>query len=193
MGLGGVGLLLVARRAAVCADQDEVAEIRVRWRVGKPLASWPQGETICWRPPPPFDLPWPPPFGWSTGFIATPRTRGRLPSQRLRPALPSESLLWSPLPTTPIVARHLAFTMRISPEGILSCAKPFSTPTSSMLAPAERPIWAPLPGTISTQWTRVDGGMMASGKLLPTVKSFVVAVFEATILSPGLRPSGAGM
>jgi hypothetical protein len=35
--------------------------------------------------------------------------------------------------------------------------------------------------------------MIPSGKLLPTVKSFVVAVFEATILSPTFRPSGAGM
>jgi hypothetical protein len=30
-----------------------------------------------------------PPCGWSTGFLATPRTVGRRPSQRERPALPS--------------------------------------------------------------------------------------------------------
>src|ERR1700690_1662666 len=70
----------------------------VRRRVGNPFASWPHGDTRCWRPPPPLDLPWPPPLGWSTGFIATPRTVGRTPSQRLRPALPSDCLLWSPLP-----------------------------------------------------------------------------------------------
>jgi len=29
-----------------------------------------------------------PPCGWSTGFLATPRTVGRRPSQRERPALP---------------------------------------------------------------------------------------------------------
>src|SRR6185436_20521314 len=34
-----------------------------------------------WRPSPP-------PYGWSTGFIAVPRTVGRIPFQRLRPALP---------------------------------------------------------------------------------------------------------
>jgi len=125
--------------------------------------------------------------------MATPRTRGRRPSQRLRPALPRDWLELSPFPTTPIVARHFAFTIRISPDGILRWALPCSMPISSMLTPAERPIWAPLPGTISTQWRRVDGGIMPSGKLLPTVKSFVVAAFEETTLSPAFRPSGAGM
>src|ERR1035437_9801621 len=33
-------------------------------------------------------LPSPPPYGWSTGFIAVPRTVGRIPFQRLLPALP---------------------------------------------------------------------------------------------------------
>src|SRR3989344_8822233 len=33
-------------------------------------------------------LPSPPPYGWSTGFIAVPRTVGRIPFQRLRPAFP---------------------------------------------------------------------------------------------------------
>ncbi|KAK9663006.1 hypothetical protein RND81_O322300, partial [Saponaria officinalis] len=37
-------------------------------------------------------LPSPPPWGWSTGFITTPLTTGRLPSQRLDPALPK--LFW---------------------------------------------------------------------------------------------------
>src|SRR3546814_20064893 len=34
--------------------------------------------------------PSPPPCGWSTGFFATPRVSGRLPSQRLRPARSAE-------------------------------------------------------------------------------------------------------
>src|SRR5215204_6789140 len=55
----------------------------------------PHGDTGC-RPP--DDLPSPPPSGWSTGFIATPRTDGRLPFHRLRPALPREMLLCSALP-----------------------------------------------------------------------------------------------
>ena len=54
-------------------------------RVGKPLESCPHGELGC---PPPDVLPSPPPIGWSTGFMATPRTLGLRPFQRLRPAFP---------------------------------------------------------------------------------------------------------
>src|ERR1700733_6179131 len=63
----------------------------------------PHGET-GWRPP--EDLPSPPPNGWSTGFMATPRVCGRLPFQRLRPALPIETRPTSLLPTEPTVARQ---------------------------------------------------------------------------------------
>ena len=54
-------------------------------RVGKPLESCPHGELGC---PPPDVLPSPPPIGWSTGFMATPRTLGLRPFHRLRPAFP---------------------------------------------------------------------------------------------------------
>src|SRR5207249_8065652 len=47
----------------------------------------PQGE-VGGRPP--EVLPSPPPSGWSTGFMATPRTRGWRPNQRLLPALPMD-------------------------------------------------------------------------------------------------------
>src|SRR5450631_4688834 len=77
-------------------------------------SGWPQGLT-GWRPP--ELLPSPPPSGWSTGFIATPRTDGRLPFHRLRPALPSLMLPCSALPTSPTVAPQLTSTRRISPEG----------------------------------------------------------------------------
>src|SRR2546427_1632977 len=83
-------------------------------RVRLPSVGTPQGVT-GWRPP--FDLPSPPPCGWSTGFIAEPRTVGRLPRQRLRPALPSVTFSWSTLPTWPTVALHVSETRRISPEG----------------------------------------------------------------------------
>src|SRR3954466_3788441 len=66
---------------------------------------------------PPFDLPSPPPCGWSTGFIAEPRTVGRLPCQRDRPALPPVMFSWSTLPPCPTVARQVSATRRISPEG----------------------------------------------------------------------------
>src|SRR5687767_6399557 len=54
-------------------------------RVRLPSVGTPHGVTGC-RPP--FDFPSPPPCGWSTGFIAEPRTVGRRPRQRERPALP---------------------------------------------------------------------------------------------------------
>src|SRR5207253_8817974 len=73
------------------------------WRVRLPSVGTPHGVT-GWRPP--FDLPSPPPCGWSTGFIAEPRTAGRFPCQRLRPALPTLTFSWSALPTCPIVARQ---------------------------------------------------------------------------------------
>src|SRR6185503_10286520 len=71
----------------------------------------PQGDT---GGRPPELLPSPPPSGWSTGFLATPRTLPRRPSQRVLPALPRESSSCSELPTSPMVARHLACTSRIS-------------------------------------------------------------------------------
>src|SRR5438093_5899132 len=66
------------------------------FRVLSPLLICPHGEHGCL---PPEDLPSPPPIGWSTGFIATPRTLGLRPSQRMRPALPYEMFSWSRLPT----------------------------------------------------------------------------------------------
>src|SRR4030095_6340772 len=55
-------------------------------RVLPPFASTPLGEH-GWRPP--AVRPSPPPIGWSTGFWAVPRTVGRLPRWRLRPAAPA--------------------------------------------------------------------------------------------------------
>ena len=73
-------------------------------RVRLPSVGTPHGVT-GWRPP--FDLPSPPPCGWSTGFMAEPRTVGRLPRQRLRPAFPPVMFSWSTFPTWPIVARQV--------------------------------------------------------------------------------------
>src|SRR5512134_4091701 len=64
------------------------ASVRLLLRVLKPLVFQPHGEHGC-RPPDVF--PSPPPIGWSTGFIATPRLCDFQPSQRLRPALPIET------------------------------------------------------------------------------------------------------
>src|SRR5207244_8968671 len=94
---------------------------------------------VGWRPP--LDLPSPPPSGWSTGFMATPRTLGRLPRQRLRPAFPQDTSSCSAFPTSPTVARHLASTRRISPEGRRRVANPASLASSWMPLPAERAIF----------------------------------------------------
>src|SRR5713101_6001253 len=75
--------------------------VRLLLRVLYPRVGCPQGVTGC-RPP--EVLPSPPPGGWSTGFIDTPRLCGFLPSQRERPALPMVMFSWSMLPTCPIVA-----------------------------------------------------------------------------------------
>src|SRR6056297_3577888 len=96
-------------------------------------------------------LPSPPPCGWSTGFIAEPRTVGRLPDHRLRPALPIDRLSWSTLPTRPIVARHRTSTIRISPDGSFSSAYPLSRATNCASAPALRASCPPLWGVSSTQ------------------------------------------
>src|SRR5262249_70195 len=79
----------------------------LRRRVLAPLVGRPHG-VMGWLPLP---RPSPPPIGWSTGFIATPRTVGRMPFQRDRPALPTVTFSWSMFPTCPIVARQ---SIRIS-------------------------------------------------------------------------------
>src|SRR5207244_11400137 len=104
-------------------------------RVRLPSVGTPPGVT-GWRPP--FDLPSPPPCGWSTGFIAEPRTVGRRPFHRLRPALPPVTFSWSTLPTCPTVARHVRATRRISPEGRRRTPYPSSLATSCTPEPALR-------------------------------------------------------
>src|SRR4051812_13401706 len=122
-----------------------------------------------WRPP--EVLPSPPPCGWSTGFMATPRTVGRLPFHRMRPALPQLMLDCSALPTSPTVARQRTSTLRISPDGMRSCASRPSRATSWTLVPAERAIFAPPPGRSSMAWMTVPTGMLRSGRLLPGLMS----------------------
>src|SRR5581483_8112249 len=116
----------------------------------------PHGDT-GWRPP--ELLPSPPPSGWSTGFMATPRVCGRTPFQRLRPALPSFTRSASALPTSPTVARQSMGTRRISVDGSRNVAKSPSLATSCTLAPALRAIFPPAPGLSSTLCTTVPTGM----------------------------------
>lgn len=105
-------------------------------------------------------LPSPPPCGWSTGFIATPLTLGRLPNHRLDPAFPEPSLLISMFPTRPTVAKQLCGIKRTSPEGNLSVANRPSFATIFAAAPAALPNRPPLPGIISTLWITVPKGIL---------------------------------
>ena len=56
--------------------------------------------------------------------------------------------------------------------------------------PAERTIWPPRPGLISTLWIRVPTGMAEMGSALPGLMSAVA--LEMTV-SPTFRPRGARM
>src|SRR5690606_38033302 len=147
----------------------------------------PHGDTAG-RPP---DVrPSPPPSGWSTGFMATPRVCGLMPFQRLRPALPILISSCSLLPTSPTVARQSIGTRRISVDGIRSVAYSPSLATSCTAMPAERPILPPWPGRSSTLWTVVPTGMKRSGMALPGLMS---APWPDSTRSPTLRPLGARM
>src|SRR6266511_658470 len=125
--LATAGRASLAPRARIAPyPRVRLAERRrtIRRSLGWPLrrvrpSGLPCGLTGC-RPP--EVLPSPPPCGWSTGFIATPRTEGRLPFQRNRPAFPQLRFDWSALPISPTVARQETETRRISPEGMRSVA-----------------------------------------------------------------------
>src|SRR3712207_4094876 len=171
--------LLVRRRRTIRAS------LALRLRV-RP-SGLPFGFT-GWRPP--EVLPSPPPCGWSTGFMATPRTVGRLPFHRMRPALPQLMFDCSALPTSPMEARHRTSTNRISPEGMRSVARLPSRATSWAELPAERAIFAPPPGRSSTQWIVVPTGMLRSGRLLPGLMS---ALTPASTVMPCRRSFGAMM
>src|SRR3954453_6181026 len=104
-----------------------------RLRVLPPFASTPVGLHGC-RPP--AVRPSPPPIGWLTGFIDVPRLCGLRPIQRLRPALPRLTFMWSELPSMPMVARQSELTRRISPDGIVICAHFASRAVRVALVPA---------------------------------------------------------
>ena len=158
------------------------------FRVGKPFESWPHGDEGC---PPPEVFPSPPPIGWSTGFIATPLTRGRRPFQRLRPALPIVTFWCSELPTTPMVARHRDLTIRISPLGIFKVAWTGSIAIRRIPTPAARANFAPHPGSNSTQWIFVPIGINEIGMVFPGWKS--IWAFELSRVDPTSIPAGEGI
>src|SRR5215207_554865 len=132
----------------------------------------------------------PAPCGWSTGFMAEPRTVGRFPRHRLRPALPPVMFSWSTLPTCPTVARQASGTRRSSPEGSRRIPWPSSFPTSWIPVPAPRAILPPWPGFSSTLCTSVPVGMFWSGSALPGLMS---AAGPDSTVEPTRRRAGARM
>src|SRR5882672_2026708 len=109
-------------------------------RVLPPFDSTPVG-LHGWRPP--LERPSPPPIGWLTGFCDVPRLCGLRPFQRLRPALPRLTFIWSALPIAPIVARQSTCTRRTSPLGSEICAQFASRADRVPVEPAERHICPP--------------------------------------------------
>ncbi|KAM3353784.1 hypothetical protein ACQJBY_024763 [Aegilops geniculata] len=104
-------------------------------------------------------FPSPPPWGWSTGFITTPLTTGRLPSQHLDPALPKLFWFTPTLPTCPTVAKQFWDTKRTSPDGNLKVADLPSFAMSFATAPAALANCPPLPRVISMLCMAVPKGI----------------------------------
>jgi len=94
--------------------------LRFGFRVGWPFVGQDLNVTEG-RPPDVF--PCPPPCGWSTGFIATPRTLGRQPIQRVRPAFLRLGICLFFVETIPIVANAAVLIIRFFLEGLRTVLK----------------------------------------------------------------------
>src|SRR5438477_590132 len=78
--------------------------------------------------------------------MATPRTVGRMPRHRVRPALPKVSFSWSRLPTWPTVAMHSTENLRTSPEvhlavSLFVAAAAVPNDDLAMIVAAARPLF----------------------------------------------------
>ncbi|KAJ1256103.1 hypothetical protein BS78_K083300, partial [Paspalum vaginatum] len=109
-------------------------------------------------------FPLPPRWGWSTGFITTPLTTGRLPSQHLDPALPKLFWFTPTLPTCPTVAKQFWDTKRTSPNGNLNVANLPSFAISFATAPAALGYRPPLPRVISMLCIALPKGILVEGR-----------------------------
>lgn len=124
------------------------------------------------------DLPWlplllllpsPPPWGWSTGFMATPRTTGLRPNHLLCPAFLSFFALCSGFDTVPIVALHRESISFSFPEGSLikQCLDAFGSLRIFAEVPAALTNLPPWPGFISMLWISVPIRIIEIGMQLP--------------------------
>ncbi|PUZ69685.1 hypothetical protein GQ55_2G129800 [Panicum hallii var. hallii] len=103
-------------------------------------------------------------MGWSTGFITTPLTTGRLPSQHLDPALPKLFWFTPTLRTCPTVAKQFWDTKRTSPDGNLKVANLPSFAISFATAPDALANCPPLPRVISMLCMAVPKGISVEGR-----------------------------
>lgn len=105
--------------------------------VGFPLVSHPQGVVGCW---PLLDLP---PCGWSTGFLAIPRTTGLNPQCLTKPALAIRTLICPEFDTTPKDTKQSSFNHIFHPDFNFKRTRPpifFKTVANE---PAARQTFAP--------------------------------------------------
>ncbi|VAI53242.1 unnamed protein product [Triticum turgidum subsp. durum] len=130
-------------------------------------------------------FPSPPPWGWSTGFITTPLTTGRLPSQHLDPALPKLFWFTPTLPTCPTVAKQFWDTKRTSPDGNLKVADLPSFAMSFATTPATLANCPPLPHVISMLCMVVPKGIALKGRAFPIdIGTFVPEIIVSPIIAP---------
>ena len=138
-----------------------------RFRVFRPCAGLAHGVT---EGRPPEDFPSPPPWGWSTGFMATPLTDDLKPFHLLRPALPKTTCWCVGLDIDPTVAKVVDGSLLFSPELSLTtqnddpfcinCAKvPAALCKTGLLCLALVPM----------QLTRVPKGISPNGSELPNL------------------------
>ncbi len=100
--------------------------------------------------------PSPTPIGCAIGFMAVPRTRGRIPFQRLRPALQSRyCYARSPKHTNRCTATTIG-NRRTSRWASNRAHRP-SRAFKVAPTPALRHNWPPRPGCISILWITVPG------------------------------------
>ncbi|CAA6675819.1 unnamed protein product [Spirodela intermedia] len=93
-------------------------------------------------------LPSPPPWGWPIGFITTPLTTRRLPSQHLDPALPKLFWFTPTLPTCLTIAKQFLDIKRTSLEGNLNVVDLPSFAISFATAPTALANCPPFPSIL---------------------------------------------
>jgi len=159
-------------------------------RVGCPFVGREYGVT---EGRPPFVLPWPPPCGWSTGFIATPRTDGRILNQRLRPAFSIFRKLYSSRPKIPYVAFDKGENNFWLPEGNFNLTYFVEDDCKTWQnVPADLAYKAPWFGIASTQWTKSPTSKLASTETSPIRKRKFLRLSNIVCkVSKTFKPLGA--